>query len=107
MTHATYFLAAATSGRRDVETLSLRLEEIRLGLGRFRHHMQKEIYEQPEALLNTMRGRVRRVSEASGKLEVRCDIALIWYKCSRRVDTAIGTKGFCCIDCKTPCKPQL
>ena len=68
-THATYF-PAATIGRRDVETLSLRLEEIRLGLGRFRHHMQKEIYEQPEALLNTMRGRVRRVSEASGKLEV-------------------------------------
>ena len=56
--------------------------------------MQKEIYEQPEALLNTMRGRVRRVSEASGKLEVQCDIALIWHKCSRRIDTEIGTKVF-------------
>ena len=57
------------NGRRDMGTLNLRLEEIRLGLGTFRHHMLKEIYEQPEALLNTMRGRVRR-NEASGNLEV-------------------------------------
>lgn len=52
-----------------METLSLQLEEIRLGLGKFKHHMQKEIYEQPEALENTMRGRVKE-NEASGNLEV-------------------------------------
>ena len=49
--------------------LKLELEEIRLGLGKFKHHMLKEIYEQPEALLNTTRGRVKR-NEASGNLEV-------------------------------------
>ena len=64
-----YSSASNGHGHRAVETLSLQLEEIRLGLGRFKHHMQKEIYEQPEALRNAMRGRVKR-NEESGTLEV-------------------------------------
>ena len=58
-----------------METLSLQLEEIRLGLGRFKHHMEKEIYEQPEALENTMKGRVKK-NEASENLEVGHGTAL-------------------------------
>lgn len=45
--------AAAT---RSIETLELELAEIMKG--NFDHFMQKEIYEQPESVVNTMRGRV-------------------------------------------------
>jgi glucosamine--fructose-6-phosphate aminotransferase (isomerizing) len=41
---------------KSVSTLEARLEEIELGV--HRHHMIKEIYEQPAALRNTLRGRI-------------------------------------------------
>ena len=41
---------------KSVSTLETRLEEIELG--GHRHHMIKEIYEQPAALRNTLRGRI-------------------------------------------------
>lgn len=41
---------------RNIETLELELAEIMKG--KFDHFMQKEIYEQPESVVNTMRGRV-------------------------------------------------
>lgn len=41
---------------RAIETLELELAEIMKG--KFDHFMQKEIYEQPESVVNTMRGRV-------------------------------------------------
>ena len=41
---------------KSVSTLEARLEEIELG--GHRHHMIKEIYEQPAALRNTLRGRI-------------------------------------------------
>lgn len=42
--------------QRTIETLELELAEIMKG--KFDHFMQKEIYEQPESVVNTMRGRV-------------------------------------------------
>ena len=45
--------AAAT---RNIETLEIEIAEIMKG--KFDHFMQKEIYEQPESVVNTMRGRV-------------------------------------------------
>lgn len=45
--------AAAT---RTIETLEMEIAEIMKG--KFEHFMQKEIYEQPESVVNTMRGRV-------------------------------------------------
>ncbi|KLO12888.1 L-glutamine D-fructose 6-phosphate amidotansferase [Schizopora paradoxa] len=45
--------AAAT---RNIETLEIEMAEIMKG--KFDHFMQKEIYEQPESVVNTMRGRV-------------------------------------------------
>ncbi|KZV85143.1 isomerising glucosamine-fructose-6-phosphate aminotransferase [Exidia glandulosa HHB12029] len=44
------------SSTRLIETLDLELAEIMKG--KFDHFMQKEIYEQPESVINTMRGRV-------------------------------------------------
>jgi glucosamine--fructose-6-phosphate aminotransferase (isomerizing) len=41
---------------RAIETLELELAEIMKG--KFDHFMQKEIYEQPDSVVNTMRGRV-------------------------------------------------
>lgn len=41
---------------RAVMTLEMELAEIMKG--RFKHYMQKEIFEQPESIINTMRGRI-------------------------------------------------
>ncbi|GBE83835.1 L-glutamine D-fructose 6-phosphate amidotransferase [Sparassis latifolia] len=47
---------APPPSHRTIETLELELAEIMKG--KFDHFMQKEIYEQPESVVNTMRGRV-------------------------------------------------
>ncbi|KAI0918676.1 glutamine--fructose-6-phosphate transaminase (isomerizing), variant 2 [Taiwanofungus camphoratus] len=48
--------APPTASHRTIETLEIELAEIMKG--KFDHFMQKEIYEQPESVVNTMRGRV-------------------------------------------------
>ena len=45
-----------TASTRSLETLEIEIAEIMKG--KFNHFMQKEIYEQPESVVNTMRGRV-------------------------------------------------
>jgi glucosamine--fructose-6-phosphate aminotransferase (isomerizing) len=47
---------APLSATRPIETLEMEIAEIMKG--KFDHFMQKEIYEQPESVVNTMRGRV-------------------------------------------------
>ncbi|KAI0676391.1 L-glutamine D-fructose 6-phosphate amidotransferase [Trametes maxima] len=47
---------APQAQHRTIETLEIELAEIMKG--KFDHFMQKEIYEQPESVVNTMRGRV-------------------------------------------------
>ncbi|KAG1761078.1 hypothetical protein EDD22DRAFT_986660 [Suillus occidentalis] len=47
---------AETPAIRNIETLEIEIAEIMKG--KFDHFMQKEIYEQPESVVNTMRGRV-------------------------------------------------
>lgn len=47
---------APQAQHRTIETLEIELAEIMKG--KFDHFMQKEIYEQPESVINTMRGRV-------------------------------------------------
>jgi glucosamine--fructose-6-phosphate aminotransferase (isomerizing) len=44
------------SSIRSIQTLEMEIAEIMKGS--FDHYMQKEIYEQPESIVNTMRGRV-------------------------------------------------
>jgi len=46
----------AETAIRSIETLEIEIAEIMKG--KFDHFMQKEIYEQPESVVNTMRGRV-------------------------------------------------
>lgn len=46
----------AVSGVRAVQTIAMEIAEIMKGS--FKHYMQKEIFEQPESVVNTMRGRV-------------------------------------------------
>ncbi|KAI0035444.1 hypothetical protein K488DRAFT_76593 [Vararia minispora EC-137] len=48
--------APQTPATRSIETLEIEIAEIMKG--KFDHFMQKEIYEQPESVVNTMRGRV-------------------------------------------------
>ncbi|ORX62069.1 isomerising glucosamine-fructose-6-phosphate aminotransferase [Hesseltinella vesiculosa] len=48
--------ADGTATTRSIQTLEIELAEIMKGS--FDHFMQKEIYEQPESVVNTMRGRV-------------------------------------------------
>ena len=48
--------ADGDSSTRSIQTLEIELAEIMKGS--FDHFMQKEIYEQPESVVNTMRGRV-------------------------------------------------
>ncbi|OAX83538.1 hypothetical protein ACJ72_02097 [Emergomyces africanus] len=45
-----------TSNVRAIQTIELELQEIMKG--KFDHFMQKEIFEQPESIVNTMRGRL-------------------------------------------------
>ena len=47
-----------TSNVRAIQTIELELQEIMKG--KFDHFMQKEIFEQPESVVNTMRGRLDR-----------------------------------------------
>ena len=42
--------------RREITTLKMEIQQIMKG--NFSTFMQKEIYEQPESVVNTMRGRV-------------------------------------------------
>ena len=49
---------------KQFEALELAIEDVELDHTGFEHHMLKEIYEQPESLLNTLRGRVREGSDA-------------------------------------------
>ncbi len=45
------------------EALELAIEDVELDHTGFEHHMLKEIYEQPESLTNTLRGRLREGSD--------------------------------------------
>jgi len=48
--------ASQASATRHIETLEMELAEIMKGS--YTHFMQKEIYEQPDSVVNTMRGRI-------------------------------------------------
>mmetsp|Transcript_1034 Transcript_1034/g.2687 ORF Transcript_1034/g.2687 Transcript_1034/m.2687 type:complete len:564 (-) Transcript_1034:1717-3408(-) len=55
------------SDNRIISTLPFELETIMRGS--FDHYMQKEIYEQPESLTSTMRGRIKK-DESTGRYEI-------------------------------------
>ncbi|UNI19365.1 Glutamine--fructose-6-phosphate transaminase (isomerizing) [Purpureocillium takamizusanense] len=84
------------SGVRIIQTLDLELQEIMKG--EFDHYMQKEIFEQPESVVNTMRGRLHLGSDDNfvtlGGL--RSHIATM-RKCRRIIFIACGTSYHSCM----------
>lgn len=73
---------------RDITTLKFELQEIMKG--QYETYMQKEIFEQPESVMNTMRGRVNFDTNA-----VQCGGILSYIKeinrCRRLLFIACGT----------------
>ncbi|KAL9297060.1 hypothetical protein ACSQ67_022956 [Phaseolus vulgaris] len=59
------FLSRTCSVRRALSVLEMEVEQI--NKGHYEHYMQKEIYEQPESLTTTMRGRLIRLGANKSK----------------------------------------
>ena len=79
---------------RSIETLEIEIAEIMKGS--FDHFMQKEIYEQPESVINTMRGRINfdtREITLGGLKQYLTTIR----RCRRIVFVACGTSYHSCL----------
>lgn len=85
---------AGVSSVRAIETLEIELAAIMKGS--FDHFMQKEIYEQPESVVNTMRGRVNFDSQSItlGGLK---NYLSIMRRSRRIVFVACGTSYHSCV----------
>jgi glucosamine--fructose-6-phosphate aminotransferase (isomerizing) len=73
---------------KDVDVLEMTLGELELGA--YPHHMLKEIFEQPEALRDTMRGRVDAIS-SSIRLGGLDSVEREWNDCRRLILAGCGT----------------
>jgi glucosamine--fructose-6-phosphate aminotransferase (isomerizing) len=82
------------SSVRAIETLELEIAEIMKG--KFDHFMQKEIYEQPESVVNTMRGRVNFDTHKITLGGLKAYLNII-RRCRRIVFNACGTSYHSCI----------
>ena len=82
------------STTRSIETLEMELAEIMKG--QFDHFMQKEIYEQPESVVNTMRGRVN-FDTRTVKLGGLSAFLSTIRRCRRIVFLACGTSYNSCL----------
>ena len=83
-----------TSNVRAIQTIEIELQEIMKG--RFDHFMQKEIFEQPESVVNAMRGRLN-VKERTVTLGgLRQYIGTI-RRCRRLIFIACGTSFHSCM----------
>ncbi|EME32376.1 glucosamine--fructose-6-phosphate aminotransferase (isomerizing) isoform 1 [Galdieria sulphuraria] len=85
---------------RLLSTIDLELEEIMKG--RFEHFMLKEIYEQPESVQQTMRGRIHKLS--NGQYEVQLggirDRFYDILRSNRMIFVACGTSYHACLACR-------
>ncbi|OCK98645.1 glucosamine-fructose-6-phosphate aminotransferase [Cenococcum geophilum 1.58] len=82
------------SNVRAIQTLEIELQEIMKG--RFDHFMQKEIFEQPESVINAMRGRLDPVEKKVTLGGLRQYIATI-RRCRRIIFIACGTSFHSCM----------
>lgn len=82
------------SSVRAIETLEIELAEIMKG--QFDHFMQKEIYEQPESVVNTMRGRVNFDTRSVTLGGLKAYLPVI-RRCRRLLFVACGTSYHSCI----------
>jgi len=83
-----------TSNVRAIQTIELELQEIMKG--KFDHFMQKEIFEQPESVVNTMRGRLDVANKAVTLGGLRQYISTI-RRCRRIIFIACGTSYHSCM----------
>ena len=83
-----------SSNVRTIQTLELELQEIMKG--KFDHFMQKEIFEQPESVINTMRGRLDIENKMVTLGGLRQYIATI-RRCRRIIFIACGTSYHSCM----------
>lgn len=83
-----------SSNVRTIQTLELELQEIMKG--KFDHFMQKEIFEQPESVINTMRGRLDVENKTVTLGGLRSYIATI-RRCRRIIFIACGTSYHSCM----------
>jgi glucosamine--fructose-6-phosphate aminotransferase (isomerizing) len=83
-----------TPSTRSLETLEIEIAEIMKG--KFNHFMQKEIYEQPESVVNTMRGRVNFDTNKITLGGLRAYLPII-RRGRRIVFSACGTSYHSCI----------
>lgn len=83
-----------TSNVRAIQTLELELQEIMKG--KFDHFMQKEIFEQPESVINTMRGRLDVANKKVTLGGLKQYISTI-RRCRRLIFIACGTSFHSCM----------
>jgi len=79
---------------RAIQTLEIELQEIMKG--RFDHFMQKEIFEQPESVINAMRGRLDPENKKVTLGGLRQYITTI-RRCRRLIFIACGTSYHSCM----------
>ncbi|RKP20552.1 isomerising glucosamine-fructose-6-phosphate aminotransferase [Rozella allomycis CSF55] len=79
---------------RTIQTLELELAEIMKGS--FDHFMQKEIFEQPESVVNTMRGRINFDNHSVTLGGLKAYLSTI-RRCRRIVFIACGTSYHSCL----------
>lgn len=83
-----------TSNVRAIQTIEIELQEIMKG--RFDHFMQKEIFEQPESVINAMRGRLNVEEKTVTLGGLRQFISTI-RRCRRLIFIACGTSYHSCM----------
>jgi len=86
-----------TGGAREVTVLKMEIQEIMKGS--FTSFMQKEIFEQPESVVNTMRGRIDFEKE-SVRLGGIADFVPEIHRCRRLLLIACGTSYHSAIACR-------
>lgn len=79
---------------RSIQTLEIELANVMKG--NFDHYMKKEIFEQPESIINTMRGRIdfQKKTVTLGGLK---EYLPILRKCGRMIFIACGTSYHSCL----------
>ncbi|KAI5358580.1 Putative SIS domain, glutamine amidotransferase type 2 domain, nucleophile aminohydrolase [Septoria linicola] len=83
-----------TSNVRAIQTLEIELQEIMKG--KFDHFMQKEIFEQPESVVNAMRGRLNAEEKTVNLGGLKQYISTI-RRCRRLIFIACGTSYHSCM----------
>ncbi|VVT48799.1 uncharacterized protein SAPINGB_P001957 [Magnusiomyces paraingens] len=79
---------------RTIDTLELELQQIMKG--KYDHYMQKEIFEQPESVINTMRGRIDFENNTVQLGGLRSWLTTI-RRCRRIIMIACGTSYHSCL----------